>query len=52
MKAKRPNQQPVVVDAVESDPRLEQLRAIAVNGDDDNAECATADLAREFPDRT
>lgn len=29
--------------------RARQLTDIATTGDDDNAECATADLAREFP---
>lgn len=29
--------------------RQRQLRAIAMTGDADNAECAAADLAREFP---
>jgi hypothetical protein len=32
--------------------RARQLSDIAATGDDDNAECAAADLAREFPDRT
>lgn len=29
--------------------RAQQLADIAASGDDDNAECASADLAREFP---
>lgn len=32
--------------------RAAQLSGIAETGDDDNAECAAADLAREFPNRT
>lgn len=32
------------------DERARQLAEIAVSGDEDNAECAAADLAREFPD--
>lgn len=32
-----------------SDERTSQLADIAASGDDDNAECAAADLAREFP---
>lgn len=32
--------------------RAAQLSCIAQTGDDDNAECAAADLAREFPNRT
>lgn len=32
--------------------RQQQLTDVAVSGDDDNAECAAADLVREFPDRT
>lgn len=32
--------------------RAAQLSSIAETGDDDNAECARADLAREFPNRT
>jgi hypothetical protein len=31
------------------DARVRQLADIADSGDNDNAECATADLAREFP---
>ena len=31
------------------DDRARQLADIAESGDQDNAECATADLAREFP---
>ena len=31
------------------DERVCQLADIAADGDDDNAECAAADLAREFP---
>ena len=31
-------------------PRAHQLADIAASGDEDNAECAAADLAREFPD--
>lgn len=30
--------------------RVHQLTDIAASGDEDNAECAAADLAREFPD--
>lgn len=33
-----------------ADDRARQLADIAVSGDRDNAECATADLAREFYD--
>lgn len=35
--------------AAPSDERARQLADIAANGDDDNAQCAAADLAREFP---
>ena len=31
------------------DERARQLADIAASGDQDNAECAAADLAREFP---
>jgi excisionase family DNA binding protein len=31
------------------DERVRQLTDIAANGDDDNSECAAADMAREFP---
>jgi hypothetical protein len=31
------------------DKRSSQLADIAATGDDDNAECAAADLFREFP---
>jgi predicted DNA-binding transcriptional regulator AlpA len=31
------------------DDRARQLADISATGDDDNAECAAADLAREFP---
>ena len=31
------------------DERAHQLADIAADGDEDNAECAAADLAREFP---
>jgi len=31
------------------DERARQLADIVASGDDDNAECAAADLAREFP---
>ena len=31
------------------DERARQLADIAASGDDDNAACAAADLAREFP---
>ena len=31
------------------DERTRQLADIASSGDDDNAQCAAADLAREFP---
>jgi excisionase family DNA binding protein len=34
----------------ESKPRSQQLADIAATGSEDNAECAAADLAREFPD--
>lgn len=33
-----------------NDSRADQLADIAASGDEDNAECATSDLAREFPD--
>jgi hypothetical protein len=33
----------------EPEPRFQQLSDIALSGDDDNAACALADLAREFP---
>ena len=32
--------------------RFQQLTDIARSGDDDNAECALGDLAREFPAQT
>ena len=32
------------------DERAQQLADIAASGDEDNAEVAAADLAREFPD--
>jgi phage terminase Nu1 subunit (DNA packaging protein) len=32
------------------DDRCSQLASITTSGDEDNAECAAADLAREFPD--
>lgn len=32
------------------DSRADQLADIAASGDEDNAECAASDLAREFPD--
>ena len=35
--------------AAPSDERAHQLADIAATGDDDNAQCAAADLAREFP---
>lgn len=35
--------------AVHHDERAQQLADIAAHGDEDNAECAAADLAREFP---
>jgi len=39
-----------VIDWLDSrDTRARQLADIAASGDDDNAECAAADLAREFP---
>ena len=34
------------------DDRSRQLADITATGDDDNAECAAADLAREFPTPT
>jgi len=34
----------------ESKPRYQQLADIAATGTPDNAECAAADLNREFPD--
>ncbi len=37
------------VSACSSDDRAQQLADIAAHGDEDNAECAAADLAREFP---
>ena len=39
-------------EAAPANARLQQLTAVAASGDDDNAECAAADLAREFPNRT
>ena len=33
----------------EAEPRFQQLNDIALGGDEDNAACAIADLAREFP---
>lgn len=39
------NQQPT-----SDDERARQLADIAASGDEDNAECAVADLSREFPD--
>jgi excisionase family DNA binding protein len=37
------------LDAVPEDERARQLADIAATGDDGNAECAAADLSREFP---
>ena len=34
-------------EAAPANARLQQLTDVAVSGDDDNAECASADLARE-----
>ena len=36
--------------ALYNDERARQLVDIAASGDEDNVECATVDLAREFPD--
>lgn len=36
-------------DSVPTDERARQLADVATSGDDDAAECAAADLAREFP---
>jgi hypothetical protein len=36
------------VSAVSPDPRAEELADLAVSADEDNAECATADLFREY----
>jgi hypothetical protein len=39
-----------VIDWLDSrDERASQLADITATGDDDNAECAAADLFREFP---
>lgn len=38
-------------DSAPASERARQLAEVAATGDDDNAECAAADLAREFPNR-
>lgn len=35
-----------------SEERVQQLKDISAHPDEDNSECAAADLAREFPNRT
>lgn len=39
-------------EAAPANARLQQLTDVAATGDDDNAECAAVDLAREFRNRT